>query len=193
MIWDNTLYARNIETSRYGGYTTHYPDKVTLCNLFEPYDARRPDRFHQYNDSRHSYINARAYTEVYRLKYATVADYLWNTTAYDPERSMWKVLVRNYGTAGAEKLIRFSDAYYRLYGVCRRMEIDGASGDAITVGKAYLRSLNHCLADLSQTLAEKRRLLRELENFRDRQKNRLEKLSRDKTGDEARHDNQGPQ
>ena len=193
MIWDNTLYARNLETSRYGGYTTHYPDKVTLCNLFEPYDTIRPDHFHQYNDRRHSYINARAYTEVYRLKYATVADYLWNTTAYDPERSMWKVLVRNYGTAGAEKLIRFSDAYCRLYGICRRMEIDGASGDAITVGKAYLRSLNHCLADLSQTLAEKRRLLKELGNFRDRQKNRFEKLSRDKTGDKARHDHNGPQ
>ena len=94
MIWDNTLYARNLEAQRYGGYPTHYPERVTLCNLFEPYDTNRPGNFHQYSDSRQSYINAHADTEVYRIKYATVADYLWNTSAYDPERSLWKVLVR---------------------------------------------------------------------------------------------------
>ena len=45
MIWDNTLYARNLETKRYGGYTTYYPGKVRMCNLFEPYDTYKPKIF----------------------------------------------------------------------------------------------------------------------------------------------------
>ncbi len=49
MIWDNTLYARNLETRRYGGYTTYYPGKVRMCNLFEPYHTYMPKDFHRYN------------------------------------------------------------------------------------------------------------------------------------------------
>jgi hypothetical protein len=180
MLWDNTLYARNLETPRYGGYTTHYPDKVAMCNLFEPYDTTRPNDFHQYNDGRHCYINAPAYTEVYRLKYATVADYLWNTAAYNPEHSLWKILVRTYGPASAENLIRFSDAYYNLYGLCRRIEIGGACADAFAKGRKSLIALNDYLGELSRALPEAQRLLGELRYFRDKQKVRFEKRFHDK-------------
>jgi hypothetical protein len=185
MLWDNTLYARNIETTRYGGYTTYYPDKVTLCNLFEPYDAYLPQLLHRYSDRRQRYTNGRADSEVYQLKYATVADYLWNTTAYNPERSLWKVLVRSYGSDGAQKLIRFSDAYYRLYGTCRRMEIEGVNNDAIKNGRQYLTDLDHYLLSLTRMLPEAQTLLAELKAFRDKQKARLEKLTRETTGQDV--------
>ena len=178
MLWDNTLYARNIETTRYGGYATYYPDKVAMCNLFEPYDAYLPQDLHRYSHRRQRYTNGRASSEVYQLKYATVADYLWNTAAYDPERSLWKVLVRSYGAAGAQKLIRFSDAYYHLYGHCRRMEMAGVEHDALKRGQQYLTDLNHYLLDLSRALPEEQTLLSELNAFRDKQKARLEKLTR---------------
>ena len=57
MIWDNTLYARNLETKRYGGYTTYYPGKVRMCNLFEPYDTYKPKDFQRYNHGRQMYTN----------------------------------------------------------------------------------------------------------------------------------------
>ena len=57
MLWDNTLYARNLETEVYGGYTTYYPGKVRMCNLFEPLDTDRPADFHELNDGRHMYVN----------------------------------------------------------------------------------------------------------------------------------------
>ncbi len=138
MIWDNTLYARNLETKRYGGYTTYYPGKVRMCNLFEPYDTYKPEDFQRYNDGRQIYTNGSAYSEVYKIKYATVADYEWNTAAYNPELSLWKVLYRTYGPVCAQKLIRFNDAYYSVYGICLRMEMEGAKDQYIKNGKNFL-------------------------------------------------------
>ena len=176
MIWDNTLYARNLETKRYGGYTTYYPGKVRMCNLFEPYDTYKPKDFQRYNHGRQMYTNGSAYSEVYKLKYATVADYGWNTTAYNPELSLWKVLCRTYGPAVAEKLIRFSDAYYGVYGACLRMEIEGGQDRYITNGKRFLNDLDNFLREISQALPENHTLLKELEKFRDKQKIRFEKF-----------------
>ena len=177
MIWDNTLYARNLETKRYGGYTTYYPGKVRMCNLFEPYDTYKPKDFQRYNHGRQMYTNGFADSEVYKIKYATVADYGWNTAAYNPELSLWKVLCRTYGPAVAEKLIRFSDAYYGIYGTCLRMEMEGIKDRYINNGKRFLNDLDNFLRDISQALPENQPLLKELKKFRDKQKNRFEKLS----------------
>jgi hypothetical protein len=177
MIWDNTLYARNLETKRYGGYTTYYPGKVRMCNLFEPHHTYTPKDFQRYNHRRQMYTNGFADSEVYKIKYATVADYGWNTAAYNPELSLWKVLSRTYGPAVAKKLIRFSDAYYGIYGICLRMEIEGIKDRYINNGKSFLNDLDNLLLNISQALPENQPLLKELENFRDKQKNRFEKLS----------------
>ena len=176
MLWDNTLYARNLETKRYGGYPTYYPGKVRMCNLFEPYDTFRPDGFQKYNDGRQMYTNGAAYSEVYRIKYATVADYEWNTSAYNPELALWKVLCKSYGSAGAKELIRFNDAYYRVYEMCLRMENEGIKNEYIKKGKEYLNDLNNCLLSVSKELPGKERLLSELKKFRDRQNKRFNKL-----------------
>ena len=177
MIWDNTLYARNIETKRYGGYTTYYPGKVRMCNLFEPYDTYTPSDFQRYNHGRQMYTNGFADSEVYKIKYATVADYGWNTTAYNPELSLWKVLCQTYGPAVAQKLIRFSDAYYGIYGACLRMEMEGVKDEYLNNGQNFLTDMNNCLLDISQALSDNQPLLQELKKFRDKQKTRFEKLS----------------
>ncbi len=176
MIWDNTLYARNLETKRYGGYTTYYPGKVRMCNLFEPYDTYKPKDFQRYNHGRQMYTNGSADSEVYKIKYATVADYAWNTAAYNPELSLWKVLCRTYGPAVAKKLIRFSDAYYGIYGTCLRMEMEGAKDEYVKNGQNFLTDMNNFLLEISQALSENQPLLQELKKFRDKQKTRFEKF-----------------
>ena len=178
MIWDNTLYARNLETRRYGGYTTYYPGKVRMCNLFEPFDTYRPENFQNFSDGRRIYINGNAYKETYKVKYATVADYAWNTSAYNPELSLWKVLRQTYGPACAQELLGFNDAYYGLYDMCLRMEIGGAKEALIKKGEKFLSELAHRLQQISEPSMANQLLLRELENLRDKQKKRFEKLSR---------------
>jgi len=177
MVWDNTLYARNIETKRYGGYTTYYPGKVRMCNLFEPFDNYVPKDFYRFNNRRQRYTNGNAYSDVYKIKFATVADYEWNTAAYNPERSLWKVLYRTYGPALAQALIRFSDTYYQAYGICLKMEMAGTNQKDLDQAKLALVDLNHRITDITPMLSEDQPLLKELVAFRDRQKRRIQKLS----------------
>jgi hypothetical protein len=118
MIWDNTLYARGLE-GVYGGYPAYYPGKVRLCNLFEPYDVMVPENFQNFVDGPNMYMNGAASTEIYKIKYATVADFEWNTKDYDPEFSLWKVLVSSYGPVTARHLLEFSDAYYELISIVK--------------------------------------------------------------------------
>ncbi len=113
MIWDNTLYARGLE-GVYGGYPANYPGKARLCNLFEPFDIMVPDNFQDFLDGPHMYVNGSAFSEIYKIKYATVADFEWNTKDYDPESSLWRVLVSKFGPGTARHLLEFSDAYYEL-------------------------------------------------------------------------------
>jgi hypothetical protein len=178
MLWDNTLYARNLETERYGGYTTYYPGKVRMCNLFEPYDTYRPKSYQRFNDGRHAYINANAYSEVYKIKFATVADYLWNTAAYHPELALWKVLCRTYGPVLAEELLRFNDAYYGFYDMFLRMTFEDVKDTHVKHGKIFLKDLENSLRRISLALTEKQRLLKELQDYRDKQKKRFEGLFR---------------
>lgn len=179
MFWDNTLYARNLETTVYGGYTAHYPGQVRLCNLFEPLDVDRPDGFEALNDGRHLYMNAAADSEVYRIKFATVADYEWNTAAYHPERSLWKALVTSLGPEGAKEILFFNEAYYGLYGVCMRMEREDA--DHAELGRRgiwWLARLEESLLSLIRQLPADHALPAELQTHRDRQKQRFEGLVR---------------
>jgi hypothetical protein len=178
IIWDNTLYARNLETKRYGGYTTYYPGKIRMCNLFEPFDTYRPENFHKFSDGRRIYVNSNAYSEINKVKYATVADYEWNTSAYNPELSLWKVLRQTYGPACAKELLSFNDAYYGLYEMCLRMEIGGAKDAFIIKGKKFINELAHRLQRISESSGASPALQQELENLRDKQKRRFEKLSR---------------
>ena len=177
MIWDNTLYARNLETKRYGGYTTYYPGKVRMCNLFEPYDTYRPNDFQAYNHGRRMYTNGNANSEIYKVKYATVADYEWNTTAYNPELSLWKALSKSYGTVGAKEILSFNDIYYGLYEICLRMETEGVNDEDLQKGKALLNQLENSLLKISTILPSQTKLYKELKEFRVRQKKRLENLS----------------
>ena len=181
MLWDNTLYARNIETRRYGGYTTHYPGKVRMCNLFEPYDTTLPKNFQKFSDGRHFYINGDASSEFYKIKFATVADYEWNTEAYDPERSLWKILTQMYGPGGAKELLHFNDAYYGLYDMCLRIEYMGVRAEEVKKGIMYLKELTNRLNRMGDLLPQGHPLVKEMSARRDKQKKRFLELSQVET------------
>jgi hypothetical protein len=178
MFWDNTLYARNLETTVYGGYTAHYPGKVRMCNLFEPLDTGRPAGFHELNDGRQMYVNGAAYSEVYRIKFATVADYEWNTSAYNPERSLWNALVGNYGAPGAKEILAFNDAYYGLYDVSMWADRQGVTDEHLLRAPAFMGLMQESLTSLEQLLPPNHALLGELEELRARAKTRFEQVSR---------------
>jgi hypothetical protein len=177
MVWDNTLYARSLAYKYYGGYTAHYPGKVRMCNLFEPFDGYRPKDFHKYSNGGHIYTNGDAYSDIYKAKLATVADYQWNTSAYNPELSLWKVLCQTYGLAGAKELLYFNDAYYGLYQICLRMQAAGDREAYIQKGSAFLKALNSSLRRIAESPNTGQGLRQELEGLRDRLEMRFEALT----------------
>lgn len=172
MIWDNTLYARNLEAQNYGGYPAHYPDKVRMCNLFEPYDTYRPKAFQKYNDGRQMYTNGAADSEVYKIKYATVADYQWNTAAYNPELALWKALTKTYGQGVAEQLVRFNDAYYGIYEMCFRLKLEGPKPEYVKNAEEYLAEMRKYLTNISAMRPDHTLLLEELKHYLDQQEKR---------------------
>jgi hypothetical protein len=153
MLWDNTIYARSLD-GIYGGYPAYYPEKSVLCNLFEPYDVILPNNFQLMNDGGHMYVNGSASSEIYKIKYATLADYLWNTQAYNPEKSLWKVLVKWYGSSNAYKLLQFNDSYFKIVRYLRMSEYKGEDPNkyARTIEKEKL-ALDGFLNDLSNETA----------------------------------------
>jgi hypothetical protein len=173
MFWDNTLYARNIESPNYGGYPAHYPGKVRMCNLFEPYDTYRPKEFQKYNDGRQMYTNGAASSEVYKIKYATLADYEWNTAAYNPELSLWKTLTRVYGRPVAEMLLHFNDAYYGVYEMCLGLKSEGSNPEYVKSAEQFLADMRQYLVSISARVPARTQLLKELKQYLIKQEKRL--------------------
>ena len=81
------------------------------------------------------------------------------------------------------KVLFFNEAYYGLYDVCMRMERDaGGREEYGRRGGAWLARLDQSLSSLQQQLPRDHPLVRELEGYRDRQKQRLEELFRGSSG-----------
>jgi hypothetical protein len=148
-----------------------------MCNLFEPFDTYKPPDFQRFNHGAGMYVNGALSGEIYQIKYATVADYLWNSSAYDPERSLWKILCRDYGVAIARQLIIFNDAYYTFYGTCRRMELEGVDAARIRQGTRQLKHLEKQLQQLIEWMEANHPLVAELSRYCEKQRQRFAKLS----------------
>lgn len=112
MVWDNSPYARMVE-SKNGGYPTNYPGKSVLCSLFEPFDIQFPENFPSYINS-HYYSNLGGFGEINKIKYLTFADFSWNTKDYNPEFSLYKALVQYVGKNDGLLLLKFNDAYFQF-------------------------------------------------------------------------------
>ena len=106
MLWDNTPYARDI------AFPGYYPGKTVMCNLFEAYDIMVPKDFSKVMDS-DIYLNGVDFEERYNIKFATFADFTWNNNDYQPDFSLYKALVGNFGKDGALKLLKFNDYLYK--------------------------------------------------------------------------------
>jgi hypothetical protein len=145
MLWDNTLYARSLESS-YGGYPALYPGKTKLCNIFEPYDVIMPSDFHF--TSPHFYANGLPYSEIYKIKFATLSDFLWNPTAYNPDLSLWKVLINLYGKTATVHLIEINDMYFRVLSNIILLERDNR------VNKSLHKNTGHALQRLITQIEE---------------------------------------
>ncbi|MBL7113607.1 MAG: beta-N-acetylglucosaminidase domain-containing protein [Bacteroidales bacterium] len=166
VLLDNSMNART-RTGRWGGYTEYYPGKAIMCNLFEPFDVNFPDEFHLMNGQRNLFINYPASSELAKIKYATMADYAWNTGAYDPDQALWKILVSKFGPETGKELLIFNEAYFNLYSICMILEQTGVNNRLISQGEETIIAMDLHLNSIDDRLDENPMLVRELREIRD--------------------------
>jgi hypothetical protein len=88
--------------------------------------------------------------------------------------------VKAYGSTCAKEILFFNEAYYGLYDVCMRMERQKEGREECARwGGAWLTRMDQSLSSLQQQLPPRHPLVRELEGHRDRQRQRLESLTRE--------------
>jgi hypothetical protein len=86
--------------------------KLRTLNLFDPFSVSFSAPLSMNKGMDKMLINASLSSGIMKIRIATAADYMWNTGDYDPDLSLWKVLVSRYGMEAAHELYRFNDAYF---------------------------------------------------------------------------------
>ena len=173
MLWDNTPYARE-SLNKYGGYPALYPGKAVMCCLFEPYDIIVPKDFYKYMD-KDIYSNGGGFSELYKIKYPTFADFAWNNNAYNPDFSLYKTLLWLFGKENAMKLLQFNDSYFKLESVASEIRISKeipkeapvkeVSVEQKAAAELYIKQIENTYQELTKSLKNER-LLKELESVK---------------------------
>jgi hypothetical protein len=89
--------------------------KLRTLNVFDPYQVKFTGHSLPGAPAGKILINSPLDTELMRIRIATAADYMWNTRSYDPDLSLWKVLVSRYGMDAAMSLYRFNESYMTVF------------------------------------------------------------------------------
>jgi hypothetical protein len=110
VFMDNSMRT-STQWGQYNGAYPYYPGKIRLFSIIEPFlnqDIR--DHLGQLDSSMY-WINLPARSEIDVIRLATAADFMWNTRDYDPDYSLWKILVSRYGADASRELIHYANQY----------------------------------------------------------------------------------
>jgi hypothetical protein len=163
VYWDNSVSTirRNINMPE---YYSHYPGKVRLYNMFEPYDNNNIELIVENIDKEQIFFNGTVNSELDLIKFATVADFSWNTKTYDPDLSLWKILLSRYGLEASKVLIFINDEYSSLKEIIINLNSSGISQKLVKRGESIINNLNTELKKLATILGESHPLTVELRN-----------------------------
>jgi hypothetical protein len=110
VFMDNSMLT-SCQWGQYNGSYPYYPGKIRLFSIIEPFmNAGIRDHLSKLDTSMY-WINQAAISEIDVIRLATAADFMWNTRDYDPDYSLWKVLVSRYGVDAARELIHYANQY----------------------------------------------------------------------------------
>jgi hypothetical protein len=168
---DNSLITIS-KRANYSGSLPYYPGKVKLYSLFETF--KNNELAYYKNDFKISrvFINQTTISELETVKLITALDFYWNMESYNPDYSLWKVLVMKYGQEAAKELIMFDEAYARMleinFRLSRKEQINKycrTGNNLITTLKIHLNTLNSILGKGEKIVSELDSLMKEQQLF----------------------------
>ena len=129
-------------------------------------------------DSSMYWINQTAHSEIDVIRLAPAADFMWNTRDYDPDYSLWKVLVSRYGVNASRELIHFAN----LYGMMLEAELKLQKNEQIQRNLKNIREnlavLSVSARNLEKWLGSDHPLIKDIRSVNTLLKARLKHLSR---------------
>ena len=145
VIWDNSLNTLPDILSD-TSLSMSLSLKLRTLNVFEPYQVKFTGSSLPGSQAEKIIINSPLDSELMKIRIATAADYMWNTLTYDPDLSLWKVLVSRYGREAAMNLYQFNESYMTLLGSLTALK----NG---TGNQRHARQINDELEVMQETLA----------------------------------------
>jgi len=157
---DNSMLTAT-KSGLYNGNFPYYPGKLKLFNLFEPF--RNSDVSYLYElDKSYIFVNLPANGEIDIIRLATAADFFWNMNNYNPDYSLWKVLVSRYGTEASRDLIEFAGKYAELLDIDARLVKNEQTARNVKASEAILAEMDMLLTDVSSYIGSEHKLVSEL-------------------------------
>ncbi len=161
IYWDNSLITVS-KAGNYSGYYPYYPGKLRLYNIFEPYNDENIKVMLSNTNKEQIFFNGTVNSELELIKFATIADFSWNTEAYDSDISLWKVLLSRYGSEAAWALMFLNDQYCSLMEVLLKMKLEEQSQKLLRKGESIINDLNMSKEHLISLLTESHPLIKEI-------------------------------
>jgi hypothetical protein len=176
VLLDNSMLTES-KKACYGGSAPYYPHKVRLYNFLEPYSN---DELHYYGDrvnKKRVFINQSVHSELDKIKILTALDFYWNMDAYDPDFSLWKILVSRYGRDAARELLVFGDDLAAILEITILLQQNDQVSKNFRTGNEILSSLKEHLDRITGFLGSDNSLVDELNVWYTETKDRFENLN----------------
>jgi hypothetical protein len=174
VFMDNSMQM-STHWGQYGGNASHYPGKLRLYNIFDPFMNWDIAEFFPMLDTSMFVINLPAGSEIEVIRLATAADFLWNSSAYLADYALWRVLMSRYGTENARNLIAYADKYGILLEAIRRIEMNMQTTRNTKTGQQTMSEITDVLSDISGELGSQNKLVKELQQLNSILRSRLNK------------------
>ena len=153
LVWfDNTLMINRVIYSGKSNASI-YPGKARLGSFFDPFHVNinlKPDDFY----NKECIINLPDFSTISQIRLLTASDFLWNPGTYNPEFSLWKVLVNRFGKYNAIELLRFNDACFKLLFIAMTAEKEGLNPKLSREGEETMRIITEKWELVSKILAK---------------------------------------
>ena len=99
------------------------------------------------------------------IRLATAADFSWNVIQYDPDYSLWKVLVMRYGTDVARELIIFASQHAEMIEILLKLKNNEQMTRNIKNGQDKLEELDIIIRGIENKQGDTRPLAIELRSI----------------------------
>ena len=174
VLWDNSLNSLP-ELLNDTSLSTGQSLKLRTLNVFEPYRVRFTGSPLPGGQAAKIIINSNIDSEIMKIRMATAADYMWNTRTYNPDFSLWKVLVSRYGREAGMNLYRFNESYMTLIGSLSAFKDDAGNQRYTRQINVQLKVMQETLTILEGLIPDQSRFLNELKRLKLDLEQRFEK------------------